>query len=176
MTGNSHPHDKFIENTTDIAPLVSLLDNSKTYYLQDNLSIHLHVSEIKLFKEIVKHDKPHHKKVRINQYKKLMENPDEIPKHFELHQQLFLKRYKKLERKGIIEVIDKPDNGLAYDFIITDKGLKLIDEMKKLESDWEEIVTEDIEDKEELLNLLKKISIPALKINYIHKKQQKGVY
>jgi len=27
-----------------------------------------------------------------------------------------------------------------------------------------------------LLNLLKKISIPALKINYIHKKQQKGVY
>lgn len=176
MTGNSHPHNKVIENTRDIAPLVSLLENSKSVYVQDNLSIHLHESEIKLFKEIVKHDRPHHKKVRINRYKRLMENPDDIPKHFKLHQQLFMKRYKKLENKGIIEIIDKPDNGLAYDFIITDKGSKINDEIKKLEGDWENIVLEDVEDKEELLNLLKKLAIPALNISYLHKKQQKGVY
>lgn len=176
MTENKHPHNKVIENTKDIAPLVSLLENSKTVYVQDKLSIHLHQSEIKLFKEIIKHNKPHHKNIRIKQYKKLMENPDEIPKHFKLHQELFLKRYKKLERKGIIEVIDNPDNGLAYDIDITDKGFEILDEINKIESQWENIVLEDVEDKEELLSLLKKLAMPALGISYKHKKQQKGVY
>lgn len=176
MTDITHTHDNVINNMTEINKLVSYINNSKVAYTKKNLSIHLHESEIKLFKNIVKHDKPHHKKIRVQRYKNLMENPDEIPPLFELHQELFLKRYKKLEKKGIINVIEKPDNGLAYDFEITDKGKDLIKEIEEIENKWEDQVTADVEDKEELLKLLKQVAIPSVKISYAIQKTQKGVY
>lgn len=171
-----HPHNKVINNMEEINTLISLIESSKMAYLKANLSTHLHESEIKLFKQIIKHDKKHHKNIRIKQYQKLMENPDEIPKLYKVHQELYLKRYKKLERKGIIEVIEEPENGLPYDFIITQKGQDLIKEIKEKELAWEEDVCQNLEDKEELLKLLKQIAIPALKISYDLKKLQKGVY
>lgn len=176
MNKIKHPHNDVINNLKDVNTLISLLETSKIAYLKANLSIHLHESEIKLFKQVIKHDKKHHKNVRIKQYKQLMENPDQIPKLYELHQQLYLKRYKKLEKKGIIEVIEEPDNGLPYDFVITDKGHELIKEIKEKELAWEEEISVDLEDKEELLKLLKQIAIPAMQISYLLKKQQKGVY
>jgi DNA-binding MarR family transcriptional regulator len=176
MNQTKHPHNNVINNLEEINTLISLLETSKMAYLKANLSIHLHESEIKLFKQVIKHDKKHHINLRIKRYQKLMENPDQIPELYELHLKLFLKRYKKLEKKGIIEVIEEPDNGLPYDFVITDKGQELIQEIKEKELAWEEEISEELEDKEELLKLLKQIAIPAMQISYSLKKQQKGVY
>lgn len=175
MEKNGHPHNNVINNITDFNSLISLLETSKIAYLKSNLSIHLHESELKLFRQVIKHDKPHHKKLRKNKYKKIMENPEGVSKLYEAHLELFLKRYKKLERKGLIKVIEDVED-LPYDFEITEKGLALFEEIKEKELAWETEISNDLEDKEELLKLLKQIAIPAMQISYSLKKQEKGVY
>ena len=45
--------------------LIGVIEESKNTYVRENLSIHLHESQIKLLKNIKKHNKPHHKKIRI---------------------------------------------------------------------------------------------------------------
>ena len=37
-------------------------------YVRENLDIHLHRSQIKLLKEVRKHEKPHHKRIRVKRY------------------------------------------------------------------------------------------------------------
>ena len=91
----NHPHKKVIESVDNLSVLVTILYNSKIAYVKKNLSIHLHKREISLLSDIQKHTKPHHKKVRIAKYQEI----DKESKHFQLHQEIFLKRYKKLEKK-----------------------------------------------------------------------------
>ena len=52
----------------------------------------------------------------------------------------------------------------------------LLDEIKDLESQWQEIVLKDVEDSDKLLEILKQVTQNALPINYKHKKQQKFVF
>ena len=119
-----HPHVKAISQMEDASKLVDIISESKSCYVRDNLSIHLHESQIKLIKNIVKHSKPHHRKVRVRQYAKI--NDD---KHFELHLKLYLKKYKKLERLGLAEILDVDD--LPYDVVLTDKGLEILYQIEK---------------------------------------------
>ena len=63
-----HPHVKAISEMDDASKLIDIISESKSCYVRDNLSIHLHESQIKLIKNIVKHSKPHHRKVRVRQY------------------------------------------------------------------------------------------------------------
>lgn len=59
-----HPHKKAIENMS-ASDLIGVIEESKMTYVRENLSIFLHESQIKLLKQVKKHDKPHHKKIRI---------------------------------------------------------------------------------------------------------------
>ncbi|WP_323735735.1 hypothetical protein PXD04_07535 [Methanosphaera sp. ISO3-F5] len=174
MADNKHPHKNVIDNYENIYPMVTLIDQSKTTYVRENLPIHLHASQIKLLKEANKHQKPHHKAVRINQYKKLKESGKE-DKLFELHTELYIKKYEKLENKGLLTVNTDTDE-LPFDAILTEKGEEILNQINELEAQWEEVVLEGVEDKEKLLEQIKIVANNALPINYNHKKQQKFVF
>lgn len=51
MAENKHPHKNVIGNIDEIYPLITIIAESKTSYLKQNLSMHLHASQIKLLKE-----------------------------------------------------------------------------------------------------------------------------
>ena len=172
----AHPHEKFIENTKELYPLISLINESKTTHIRKNLSLHLHTSQINLMKQTKKHQKPHHRKIRIIQYQKLLNNPESLDDKFELHKRLYIAKYKKLEKKGLVIVNENPEEDLPFDVTLTDKGEEIIQEINKLEKEWEEIVTKDMDNKEEFLEQLKQMAKIVLPINYKFKKQQKFVF
>ena len=175
MAENNHPHHKVIENMKDIYPMISLINDSKLNYIKENISIHLHTSQIALLKDVNKHAKPHHRKVRVAQYAKLCQNPEQMDNHYELHKKLYINKYQKLEKKGLVEVNLECDD-LPYDVTLTEKGVELLKEIISLEAQWQEIVLKDVEDSDKLLESLKQVTQNALPINYNHKKQQKFVF
>lgn len=175
MAENNHTHMKIIDNMKSIAPLISMIEESRLTYIKENLSQHLHSSQIKLLKEAFKHSKPAHKKVRIEKYQKLQENPDQIGGLFELHKNLYIEKYQKLEKKGLVEVNTECED-LPYDVIVTQKGMDILAEIKDLESQWQDIVLEKVEDNEVLLESLKTLAKDALTITYNNKKQRKFIF
>ena len=86
---------------------------------------------------------------------------------FNMHLKLYLKKYKKLQAKGLIEIDENPDNGLAYDCKLTDAGLAILDEVASLESDWKDVVGITDSDNE----VLKKLALDSFEISYKHKKK-----
>lgn len=161
-----HPHKKAIENM-NASSLVGIIDESKMIYVRENLSIHLHESQVKLLKQVKKHEKPHHKRIRIKQFQKAEKN-----NLFNLHLELYLKKYKKLEAKGLIEIDENPENGLAYDCTLTSDGLSVLDEISNLESEWEGVVGIDGDD----LEVLKDLALNSFEISYKHKKKLGFIY
>ena len=155
----AHPHVKAISDMEDASKLIDIIADSKSAYVRDNLSIHLHESQIKLLKNVVKHSKPHHRRIRVKQYAKI--NDD---KHFELHSRLYLKKYKKLERLELVEILDADD--LPYDVVLTDKGLKIIEEIESLEKEWAEKVGCNID-------VLREMALNSFEYSYRFKKKQK---
>ena len=156
-----HPHVNSIEKMNP-AQLVGIIEESKITYVQENLDMHLHTSEIRLLKQIVKHQKPHHKKVRIKKYQKA-----EKTDLFKLHEKLFLKKYQKLQSKDLIELDLTPVNGLPYEAKLTDKGADIISKINELERDWEKQINVDDED----IKILKKLALDSFEISYNHKKK-----
>ena len=155
----AHPHVKAISEMDDTSKLIDIIAESKSAYVRDNLSIHLHESQIKLLKNVVKHSKPHHRKVRVRQYAKITGD-----KHFDLHSKLYLKRYKKLERLELVEILDVDD--LPYDVVLTDKGSEIMDEIKSLEKEWAEKVDCDVD-------ALRQMTLNSFEYSYKFKKSQK---
>ena len=155
----AHPHVKTISQMEDASKLVDIIADSKSAYVRDNLSIHLHESQIKLLKNVVKHSKPHHRRIRVRQYAKI--NDD---KHFDLHSKLYLKKYKKLERLELVEILDVDD--LPYDVVLTDKGQKIIDEIVSLEKEWADKVGCNID-------VLREMALNSFEYSYKFKKKQK---
>lgn len=168
-------HKNTIENYENIYLMISLIDESKTRYVIERLEIHLHSSQIKLLKEAYKHSKPHHKQVRTKQYQKLLKEPDQLEGLFKIHKNLYIKKYQKLEEKSLVIVNTECVNP-PYDVSLTKKGEEIIKKIDKLEGEWENVVLSDIEDKNELLRLIKEIANNAMNINYKHKKEQKFVF
>ena len=62
----AHPHIKAIEDM-DASSLINIIEESKMTYVRENLSIFLHRSQIVLLKQVKKHEKPHHKRIRIRE-------------------------------------------------------------------------------------------------------------
>ena len=162
----AHPHKKAIENMNP-ASLVSIIEESKMTYVRENLSMFLHRSQIVLLKQVKKHEKPHHKRVRIREYEKA--EKDDL---FNMHLALYLKKYEKLAKNGLIEIDKNPDNGLAYDCSLTDKGIEILDEIDSLEREWEEIVNINDDD----LEVLKKLALDSFEISYNHKKKKGFIF
>lgn len=162
----AHPHNKAIANMAP-SSLIGVIEESKITYVRENLSIFLHASQIKLLKQVKKHEKPHHKRIRIKQYEKADKND-----LFNLHLDLYLKKYMKLAKKGLIEIDEEPENGLAYDCSLTDKGIEILDEIARLEVEWEEVVGIKEEDAEVLRN----IALNSFEISYKHKKNQGFIF
>ena len=162
----AHPYKKAIENM-NASSLVGIIDESKMIYVRENLSIHLHESQVKLLKQVKKHEKPHHKRIRVKQFQKAEKND-----LFNLHLELYLKKYKKLEAKGLIEIDENPENGLAYDCTLTSDGLSVLDEISNLESEWEGVVGIDGDD----LEVLKDLALNSFEISYKHKKKLGFIY
>lgn len=162
----SHPHKNAIENM-NASSLISIIEESKMTYVRENLSISLHESQVKLLKQVKKHEKPHHKKIRIKQFEKA-----EKTDLFNLHLDLYLKKYKKLARKGLIEVDEEPDNGLAYDCTLTDEGKAILDEIAALESEWEDVVGVSEDD----LEVLRNLALNSFEISYRHKKKRDFIF
>ena len=161
-----HPHKKAISDM-DASSLIGIIEESKMTYVRENLSIFLHESQIKLLKRVKKHEKPHHKKVRIRGYEKA--EKDDL---FNMHLGLYLNKYKKLEKNGLIEIDLNPDNGLAYDCFLTSKGIEILDEISGLEKEWEETVGICEEDRE----VLKRLALDSFEISYKHKKKKGFIF
>lgn len=162
----AHPHFKAIENM-NASSFIGIIEESKLTYVRDNLDIHLHESQVKLLKRVKKHEKPHHKRIRIKSYEKA-----EKTDLFKLHEELYLKSYRKLAKKGLIEIDESPENGLPYDCSLTEKGTEILEEIAHLESEWEEVVGVTEEDKE----VLKKLALDSFEISYNHKKKLDFIY
>ena len=161
-----HPHKNAIANMPASA-LVGVIEESKMTYVRENLSIFLHESQIKLLKQVKKHEKPHHKKIRVKQFEKAKK--DDL---FNLHLGLYLKKYEKLAKIGLIEIDRQPNNGLEYDCVLTSKGIEILDDISKLESDWEDVVGINDDDKE----VLKELALNSFEISYKHKKKQGFIF
>lgn len=162
----AHPHVKAIENM-EASSLINIIEESKMTYVRENLSIFLHRSQIVLLKQVKKHEKPHHKRIRIRQYEKA--EKDDL---FNMHLALYLKKYEKLTKVGLIEIDKNPENGLAYECSLTQKGLEVLDEIDSLEKDWEKIVNIDNDD----LQVLKKLALDSFEISYNHKKKKGFIF
>ena len=161
-----HPHNKAIANMNP-ASLIAIIEESKMTYVRENLSVFLHRSQIVLLKRVRKHEKPHHKRVRIREYGKA--DKDDL---FNMHLALYLKKYEKLAKIGLIEIDKNPENGLAYDCTLTQKGLDVLDEIDSLEKDWEKIVNINDEDSQ----VLKKLALDSFEISYNHKKKKGFIF
>lgn len=114
----AHPHKKAI-SSMGASSLIGVIEESKMTYVRENLSIFLHASQVKLLKQVKKHEKPHHKRIRIREYEKA--EKDDL---FNMHLGLYLNKYKKLEKSGLIEIDLNPENGLPYDCILTPRALR----------------------------------------------------
>lgn len=162
----AHPHEKAIENM-NASSLIGIIEESKMTYVRENLSIPLHESQVKLLKQVKKHEKPHHKRIRIRQYEKAEKN-----QWFNIHLKLYLKSYRKLAAKGLIEVDEEPENGLAYDCLLTDDGKAILDEIASLESEWEGVVGITDDD----LQTIRNIALNSFEISYNHKKKRGYIF
>ena len=89
-----------------------------------------------------------------------------------MHLALYLKKYEKLAKIGLIEIDKNPDNGLAYDCTLTQKGLDVLDEIDSLENEWESVVNINDDDFE----VLKKLAIDSFEISYKHKKRRGFIF
>ena len=85
---------------------------------------------------------------------------------------LYLKKYQKLEKLGLIEIDLQPDNGLEYDCKLTAKGIEVLDEISNLESEWEKVVGIDKDDEE----VLKRLALDSFEISYKHKKNREFIF
>lgn len=162
----AHPHKDAIANMSASA-LVGIIEESKMTYVRENLSIFLHESQVKLLKQVKKHEKPHHKRIRVKQFEKAKK--DDL---FNVHLGLYLKKYQKLEKLDLIEIDLQPENGLEYDCKLTLKGNEVLDEIATLESEWESVVGIDDEDAE----VLKKLALDSFEISYRHKKNREFIF
>lgn len=162
----AHPHNEAIAKMP-ASNLIGIIEESKMTYVRENLPIFLHEGHIRLLKQVKKHEKPHHKKIRIKQFEKAKK--DDL---FNLHLGMYLKRYQKLEKQGLIEINLQPENGLEYDCKLTPKGIEILDEINNLESEWEEIVGITEEDTE----VLKNLALNSFEISYNHKKNKGFIF
>ena len=162
----AHPHVKAIEKMNP-SSLINVIEESQMTYVRENLSVFLHRSQIVLLKQVRKHEKPHHKRIRIRQYEKA--EKDDL---FNMHLGLYLKKYEKLAKIGLIEIDKNPDNGLAYDCTLTEKGLEVLDEIDSLEREWESVVNINDDD----LKVLKKLALDSFEISYKHKKKKGFIF
>ena len=162
----AHPHVNAIEKMNP-ASLINIIEESQMTYVRENLSVFLHRSQIVLLKQVRKHEKPHHKRIRIRQYEKA--EKDDL---FNMHLGLYLKKYEKLAKIGLIEIDKNPDNGLAYDCTLTEKGLEVLDEIDSLERKWESVVNINDDD----LKVLKKLALDSFEISYKHKKKKGFIF
>lgn len=156
----AHPHVNVISEMEDASKLIDIIHESKISYVRSNLSIHLHENQIKLLKNVAKHSKKHHRKVRVRQYAKISQDD----KHFKLHSKLFLKSYEKLARKNLVEILDVDD--LPYDVVLTEYGGEILSEIKKLENEWADIADCNLDE-------LRKVALNTFEITYKFKKNQK---
>ena len=147
--------------------LIGVIEESKMTYVKENLSIFLNESQIKLLKQVKKHEKPHHKKIRVKQFEKAKK--DDL---FNLHLGLYLKKYEKLAKLGLVEVDKQPHNGLEYDCTLTSKGNEVLEEILGLESEWEDIIGISDSDAE----VLKEIALNSFEISYRHKKKKGFIF
>ena len=138
----AHPHVNVISEMEDASKLIDIIHESK------------------LLKNVDKHSKKHHRKVRVRQYDKISDDD----KHFKLHSKLFLKSCKKLARKDLVEILDADD--LPYDVVLTEYGRQILSEIKKLEDEWVEIADCNLEE-------LRKMALNTFEITYKFKKSQK---
>lgn len=155
-----HPHLDAISSMDDVSKLIDIIYESKISYVRSNLSIHLHESQIKLLKNVDKHSKKHHRKARVRHYAKISDDD----KHFLLHSKLYLKRYEKLARKNLVQIVDVDD--LPYDVVLTDNGKDILSEIASLEKDWAEIADCGLDE-------IRKIALNTFEISYKFKKNQK---
>ncbi len=118
-------------------------------------------------KQVKKHEKPHHNRIRVKQFEKAKK--DDM---FNMHLGLYLKKYQKLAKLGLIEVDLEPKNGLSYDCSLTDKGAAVLDEILVLEAEWEDVVGITQDDFE----VIKNIALNSFEITYNHKKKRGYIF
>ena len=162
----AHPHKNAVANMP-ASSLIGIIEESKMTYVRENLSIFLHENQIKLLKQVKKHEKPHHKRIRVKQFEKAKK--DDL---FNMHLGLYLKKYQKLEKIGLIEIDLNPDNGLEYDCTLTSEGKKILDEISALEKEWESVVNINDDD----LEVLRKLTLDSFEISYRHKKKKGFIF
>ena len=73
----------------------------------------------------------------------------------------------------IVEIINEDfEYELPYDVILTDKGRTILDEIYKLEKDWQDIIGRD----ENTLEVLQSLALNSFEISYKFKKSQNFIF
>lgn len=73
----------------------------------------------------------------------------------------------------IVEIINEDfEYELPYDVILTDKGRTILDEIYKLEKDWQDIIGCD----ENTLEVLQSLALNSFEISYKFKKSQNFIF
>ena len=72
----------------------------------------------------------------------------------------------------MVEVDEAPDNSLAYDCSLTDEGKDILDEISRLESEWENVVSVGEDD----LDVLRNLALNSFEISYRHKKKRDFIF
>ena len=162
----AHPHKNVIAKMP-ASDLIGIIEESKMTYVRENLSIFLHESQIKLLKQVKKHEKPHHKRIRVKQFEKAKK--DDL---FNMHLGLYLKKYQKLEKYDLVEIDLNLDNGLEYDCSLTPKGVEILEKISNLESEWQDVVGITLNDRD----ILREIALNSFEISYKHKKKQGFIF
>ena len=152
-------HKESIEKA-DISTLLEIIGKSKSIYVRENISVKLHESQIRLLKNVKSHQRPNHAKIRIEKYKNA-----EKTLSFKAHEEIYLKKYKILEDKGLVKVNEAPENGLAYDVSLNEKGQEVLTEICVLEKMWADNIQISDSEKE----IIKNIALNSYNIIAEHK-------
>lgn len=102
-------------------------------------------------------------------YHEMGTNQSDIAKACLMDRSGVSRAFKDFEEKGLITRQVNEENKRAYIIKLTEKGIKTAEFLEEKEQEWDDMICEELNiDREELYELLTKISIRSLEFNRTH--------
>ena len=99
-------------------------------------------------------------------YHKMGTNQSDIAKACLMDRSGVSRAFKDFEDKGLITRTINENNKRSYKIELTEKGIKTAEFLEKKEKEWDEMILEELNiPKEDLFNLLTKVSLKSLEFN-----------
>ena len=99
-------------------------------------------------------------------FHKMGTNQSDIAKACLMDRSGVSRAFKDFEDKGLITRTINENNKRSYKIELTEKGIKTAEFLEKKEKEWDEMILEELNiPKEDLFNLLTKVSLKSLEFN-----------